>query len=30
MMPEGEEIDITFQDENLHVFDCAGQRMAAT
>ena len=30
MMPEGEEIDITFQDENLHVFDGAGQRMAAT
>jgi sn-glycerol 3-phosphate transport system ATP-binding protein len=29
MMAEGAEIDITFQDENLHVFDGAGQRMAA-
>jgi sn-glycerol 3-phosphate transport system ATP-binding protein len=29
MMPEGEQIDITFDDENLHVFDGAGKRMAA-
>jgi hypothetical protein len=28
-MAEGEEIDITFQDDNLHVFDGSGQRMAA-
>jgi sn-glycerol 3-phosphate transport system ATP-binding protein len=28
MMPEGAEIDINFHDENLHVFDAAGQRMA--
>ena len=28
MMAEGNEIDITFHDENLHVFDAAGQRMA--
>lgn len=28
MMPEGEDIDITFQDDNLHVFDASGQRMA--
>lgn len=28
MMAEGNEIDITFQDENLHVFDTAGQRLA--
>ena len=27
MMPEGNEIDITFADENLHVFDAAGQRV---
>ena len=27
-MAEGKEIDITFHDENLHVFDAAGQRMA--
>jgi sn-glycerol 3-phosphate transport system ATP-binding protein len=27
MMAEGNEIDITFHDENLHVFDAAGQRM---
>ena len=24
MMAEGNEIDITFHDENLHVFDAAG------
>ena len=29
MLPEGETIDITFHDEHLHVFDAAGQRMAA-
>lgn len=29
MMPEGQEVDINFHDENLHVFDDAGQRMAA-
>jgi sn-glycerol 3-phosphate transport system ATP-binding protein len=29
LMAEGEEIDITFQDDNLHVFDGSGQRMAA-
>ena len=28
MMAEGNEIDIDFQDENLHVFDTAGQRLA--
>ncbi|MFK7871399.1 MAG: ABC transporter ATP-binding protein [Roseobacter sp.] len=28
MMPEGSEIDITFHNENLHVFDAAGQRLA--
>lgn len=28
MMAEGREIDITFHDENLHVFDSAGQRLA--
>ena len=28
MMPEGNEIDILFHDENLHVFDAAGQRLA--
>ncbi|MFC6636602.1 ATP-binding cassette domain-containing protein [Sulfitobacter sp. JBTF-M27] len=28
MMAEGNEIDITFHDENLHVFDAAGQRLA--
>ena len=28
MMAEGGEIDITFHDENLHVFDAAGQRVA--
>jgi sn-glycerol 3-phosphate transport system ATP-binding protein len=28
LMAEGNEIDITFHDENLHVFDAAGQRMA--
>ncbi|MFL4468665.1 ABC transporter ATP-binding protein [Tateyamaria armeniaca] len=28
MMAEGNEIDITFNDENLHVFDAAGQRLA--
>ena len=28
MMAEGREIDITFHDENLHVFDAAGQRLA--
>ena len=28
MMAEGAEIDINFQDENLHVFDAAGQRTA--
>jgi sn-glycerol 3-phosphate transport system ATP-binding protein len=27
MMAEGNEIDITFHDENLHVFDAAGQRL---
>ena len=29
MMPEGAEIDISFRDEHLHVFDASGQRMAA-
>lgn len=28
LMDEGAEIDITFNDENLHVFDAAGQRLA--
>lgn len=28
MMPEGQEIEINFNDENLHVFDAAGQRTA--
>jgi sn-glycerol 3-phosphate transport system ATP-binding protein len=28
MVPEGDEIDITFHDENLHFFDAAGQRLA--
>ena len=28
MMAEGNEIDISFSDENLHVFDAAGQRLA--
>jgi sn-glycerol 3-phosphate transport system ATP-binding protein len=28
MMAEGKEIDISFHDENLHVFDAAGQRLA--
>jgi sn-glycerol 3-phosphate transport system ATP-binding protein len=28
MMAEGTEIDINFHDENLHVFDAAGQRLA--
>ncbi len=28
LMAEGNEIDITFQNENLHVFDAAGQRFA--
>jgi len=28
LMAEGNEIDITFHDKNLHVFDAAGQRMA--
>lgn len=28
MMAEGNEIDITFNDENLHIFDAAGQRLA--
>lgn len=28
MMAEGNEIDITFNDENLHVFDVNGQRLA--
>ncbi|ABG33052.1 ABC transporter ATP-binding protein [Roseobacter denitrificans] len=28
MMAEGREIDITFDDENLHVFDAAGHRLA--
>ncbi|MEP1356246.1 MAG: ABC transporter ATP-binding protein [Tateyamaria sp.] len=28
MMAEGNEVDITFKDENLHVFDVAGQRLA--
>ena len=27
MMPEGDQIDITFSDEHLHVFDAAGQRL---
>lgn len=27
MVPEGSEIDISFHDENLHVFDAAGQRL---
>ncbi|MBE0414526.1 ABC transporter ATP-binding protein [Yoonia sp.] len=30
MMPEGDEIDITFHDDNLHVFDAAGHRRAAS
>jgi sn-glycerol 3-phosphate transport system ATP-binding protein len=29
MMPEGDEIDITFNNDSLHVFDAAGQRTAA-
>jgi sn-glycerol 3-phosphate transport system ATP-binding protein len=29
MMTEGEMIDITFDDDNLHVFDDAGHRMTA-
>jgi len=28
MMSEGDQIDITFNDEHLHVFDAAGQRLA--
>ena len=28
LMAEGNQIDITFQDENLHVFDAAGKRLA--
>ena len=28
MMPEGDQIDINFNDEHLHVFDAAGQRLA--
>ena len=28
MMAEGHEIDITFDDQNLHVFDAAGHRLA--
>ncbi|QJF50266.1 ABC transporter ATP-binding protein [Roseobacter ponti] len=28
MMAEGKEIDITFHDEHLHVFDAAGERLA--
>ncbi len=28
MLSEGNELDITFADENLHVFDAAGQRLA--
>ena len=28
MMADGNEIDITFHDENLHVFDAAGHRLA--
>jgi len=28
MLAEGESVDITFLDENLHVFDSAGQRVA--
>jgi len=27
MVAEGSEIDITFHDKNLHVFDGAGQRL---
>ena len=27
MMPEGEEVDINFNDENLHIFDDAGHRL---
>ena len=27
MVAEGNEIDISFHDENLHVFDAAGQRL---
>ena len=30
MMAEGNEIDITFHDDNLHVFDAAGQRTGGT
>jgi hypothetical protein len=29
LMPEGHEIDITFNNDSLHVFDSAGKRMAA-
>ena len=29
LMPEGHEIDITFNNDSLHVFDAAGKRMAA-
>ncbi|MDE0697511.1 MAG: ABC transporter ATP-binding protein [Boseongicola sp.] len=29
MMPEGADMDISFRDEHLHVFDASGQRMAA-
>jgi len=29
MIPEGQEIDITFVDDHLHVFDAAGKRLAA-
>jgi sn-glycerol 3-phosphate transport system ATP-binding protein len=28
MMPEGQSVDINFRNENLHVFDAAGQRIA--
>jgi len=27
MLPEGERVDITFHDKNLHVFDASGQRL---
>ena len=30
MLAEGREIDITFHDEHLHVFDAAGQRLAGS
>jgi len=29
MMPEGDTVDINFHNDNLHVFDAAGERMTA-